>query len=154
MKYSEGRTGRIFVLRLEDGEVIHQEIENFARNQHIQAAALIALGGADRDSKLVVGPLESREIPVVPINFILENVCEITGTGTLFPDEDGNPILHMHMAFGHNDRTVTGCIRSGVKVWRVVEVVLFELIGFKAVRRTEPPTCFKLLQPEHDSSTD
>ncbi|MFA6414187.1 MAG: DUF296 domain-containing protein, partial [Syntrophales bacterium] len=68
-------------------------------------------------------------------------------TGTLFPDEDGAPILHMHMACGRREETVTGCIRSGVKVWRVMEVILYELLDTRAVRRQEPPTNFKLLQP-------
>lgn len=30
MKYSEAKQGRIFVIRLEDGDVIHEEIEKFA----------------------------------------------------------------------------------------------------------------------------
>lgn len=32
MKYSEARPGRIFVLRLEDGEIVHEVIERFALN--------------------------------------------------------------------------------------------------------------------------
>jgi predicted DNA-binding protein with PD1-like motif len=39
---------------------------------------------------------------------IIEDVHEIFGTGTLFPDEEGNPVLHMHMACGRNNNTVTG----------------------------------------------
>ncbi|MBA3036272.1 MAG: DUF296 domain-containing protein, partial [Desulfobacterium sp.] len=30
MKYSEAKQGRIFVVRLEDGETVHEEIEKFA----------------------------------------------------------------------------------------------------------------------------
>ncbi len=148
MKYSQAKQGRIFIIRLEDGEIIHEVIESFARQQNIRAAALIALGGADRESHLVVGPKEDRALPVEPMTHILNNAHEIAGTGTLFPDEKGNPILHMHAAFGRGDRTVTGCIRAGVKVWRVVEVILMELVDTKAVRRVEPPTNFSLLQPE------
>ncbi len=147
MKASEARPGRIFVIRLEDGDIMHEAIEDFARRQNIRAAALLALGGADHGSALVVGPREDRAIPVVPMEHILQNVHEATGTGTLFPDEEGNPVLHMHMAFGRKGQTAAGCIRAGVKVWHVMEVVLFELLDTSAVRRPEPPTGFKLLQP-------
>ncbi len=148
MKYTQAGPGRVFVIRLEDGETIHSEIEEFARSHGIRSAALVALGGADDGSRIVVGPLEDRTLPVVPMEHLLEHAHEVTGTGTIFPDEEGNPVLHMHMAFGRNAETVTGCIRSGVRVWRVLEVILFELVDARAVRRTEPPTEFKLLQPE------
>jgi predicted DNA-binding protein with PD1-like motif len=55
MRYSTARMGRIFVIRLEDGEVLHETIERFAEEQGIRAAALIIVGGADEGSRLVVG---------------------------------------------------------------------------------------------------
>jgi predicted DNA-binding protein with PD1-like motif len=78
---------------------------------------------------------------------ILEDVHEVAGTGTLFPDDQGNPILHMHMACGRKSSTVTGCIRTGVKVWHVMEVILFELIDTTGRRLVDPETGFKLLIP-------
>jgi predicted DNA-binding protein with PD1-like motif len=53
----------------------------------------------------------------------------------------------MHMACGRNGDTVTGCVRTGVKVWQVMEVILFELMESTGVRRPDPATGFKLLQP-------
>ena len=47
MKYSQAKQGHIFVIRLENGNIIHKEIERFARNQSIKAATLIIIGGAD-----------------------------------------------------------------------------------------------------------
>lgn len=147
MKYAEARAGRIFVIRLEDGDIVHEVIEKFARELDIKAAALIILGGADLDSKLVVGPEKGRAKPLHPMEHILENVHEVAGTGTLFPDDQGNPILHMHMACGRKSFTVTGCIRTGVKVWHVMEVILFELIDTTGRRFVDPETGFKLLIP-------
>jgi predicted DNA-binding protein with PD1-like motif len=147
MKYSEAKQGRIFVIRLEDGDVVHEEIERLAREQSVKAAALIIIGGADKESKFVVGPEDGRAAPVVPMEHILKNVHEIAGTGTLFPDETGNPVLHMHMACGRKSATVTGCVRKGVKVWHIMEVVLFELIGPTGVRAFDSETGFKLLEP-------
>ncbi|VBB41399.1 conserved hypothetical protein [uncultured Desulfatiglans sp.] len=148
MRVSEAQIGRIFVIRLEDGEILHEAVEAFADRKDIRAAALIALGGADKGSRLVVGPADGRaQPPVVPLEHILGDVHEISGTGTLFPDESGKPILHMHIASGRRDRTVTGCVRNGVKVWQVMEVILFELLGTSAARIMDDETGFKLLRP-------
>jgi predicted DNA-binding protein with PD1-like motif len=147
MKYSQAKQGRTFVIRLEDGDIVHEEIERFAREQSIGAGALIAVGGAEMGSKLVVGPKEGRAEPVSPMEHVLENVHEITGTGTLFPDEKGNPVLHMHMACGRETSTVTGCVRNGVKVWHIMEIILFELVDTTGVRVLEPTMGFVLLQP-------
>ena len=147
MKYEESKIGRVFILRLEDGEIVHEIIESFAREHQIRAAAMLILGDADDGSTLVVGPQEDRILPVIPMTHILRNAHEVAGTGTVFPDEDGAPILHMHMACGRREETITGCIRNGIKVWRVMEVILYELLDTRAVRRKEPPTDFKLLQP-------
>lgn len=134
-------------MRLEDGDIVHEEIERFARNKKIRAAALIVVGGADRGSKLVVGPKEARALPVEPMEHILDSVHEVAGTGTLFPDEDGNPSVHMHLASGRKTSTVTGCIRSGVRVWHIMEVILFELVDSPALRLYEADMGFKLLSP-------
>ncbi len=147
MKYSQAKQGRIFIIRLEDGDIIHEEIEKFAREKSIKAGALIILGGADQGSKLVVGPEHGRKKPIVPMEHILDNVNEIAGTGTIFPDEKGNPILHMHIACGRKTSTITGCVRRGVKAWHVLEVILFELTDTTAVRVLDPVTGFELLRP-------
>jgi predicted DNA-binding protein with PD1-like motif len=147
MKFSEAKPGRIFVLRLEDGEILHEKLESFAREHGIEAAALIAVGVADEGSTLVVGPERGRASAIVPLEQVLLGEHESAGVGTLFPDADGRPILHMHLACGRNRETVTGCVRRGVKVWQVMEVILWELSPTKARRLYDPATGFDLLQP-------
>ncbi|MGD0806144.1 MAG: PPC domain-containing DNA-binding protein [Anaerolineales bacterium] len=147
MKFGFANPGRIFILRLEDGEILHETVEAFARDQGIRAAALIVLGGADEGSKLVVGPAEARSSPVVPMEHILAGTCESTGVGTIFPGAEGKPVLHMHIACGRKDSTVTGCVRRGVKVWQVMELILWELTGTDAKRVMDSNTGFELLQP-------
>jgi predicted DNA-binding protein with PD1-like motif len=147
MKYSEAKPGRIFVIRLEDGDIVPEAIEFFAKEHAIKAATLVILGGADKDSRLVVGPEDGRATPIIPMSLTLKNVHEVAGVGTLFPDDEGNPVLHMHMACGRDNDTVTGCVRTGVKVWHVMEAVLFELVDSTGVRRLDKITGFKLLQP-------
>jgi predicted DNA-binding protein with PD1-like motif len=147
MKFSQARQGRIFVLRLEDGEIVHEVIERFAGEQRIAAAALIVLGGADDGSRLVVGPAEDRGLPLEIMEQVLSHAHEVAGTGTLFRDEDGRPLLHMHMACGREGATTTGCIRQGVKVWHVMEVIVFELLDSPARRVVEQPLGLRLLRP-------
>jgi predicted DNA-binding protein with PD1-like motif len=147
MKYSQAKQGRIFVIRLEDGDIVHEKIEQFALEQSISYASMVIIGGADAGSKLVVGPELGRVRPIHPMEYILDNVHEITGTGTLFPDEQGNPVLHMHIACGRGTSSVTGCVRKGVKVWHIMEVILFELIESTGVRVLDPEIDFGLLVP-------
>jgi predicted DNA-binding protein with PD1-like motif len=147
MRYSQARPGRVFILRLEDGDIVHEVIERFAVEQNILAASLIVVGGADDGSRLVVGPREDRGLPVDPMQHALEHTHEVAGVGTLFRDEAGVPLVHMHMACGRAGATVTGCIRSGVRVWHVMEVILQELVDTTARRATEQPLGLKLLQP-------
>ena len=148
MKSSQAQFGRIFVLRLEDGDVVHECIERFAADHGITHAALSLHGGADRGSVLVTGPREDRgPPPIAPQTTALDHVHEVVGTGTIFPDEKGAPILHVHLACGRGENTVTGCIRTGVKVWHVLEVVLTELVGSTARRLPDSATGFELLAP-------
>jgi predicted DNA-binding protein with PD1-like motif len=147
MKYSQAKQGRIFIIRLEDGDIVHEEIEKLAKQESIQAASLIIIGGADKDSSLIVGPEEGRSKTITPIEHILDNVHEVVGTGTIFPNERGEPVLHMHIASGRQSNTVTGCVRKGVRTWHILEVILIELIGATAKRVLDSVTGFELLNP-------
>ncbi len=147
MKYSKAEAGRVFVIRLEDGEVIHEEIEKLAREEAIRAGSMIMVGGADEGSKLVVGPVNGRATSISPMEHKLENVHEVLGAGTLFPDQQGEPLLHMHIACGRQDSTVTGCVRRGVKAWQVLELILYELVNTNAARVPDPELGFALLDP-------
>ncbi len=147
MRYSEAKRGRTFVVRLEDGDVVHESIERFAREKGIRAASVMLLGGADTESRLVVGPEQGRASPPNPMETRLGDVHEIAGVGTIFPDEEGRPVLHMHAACGRRRDTVTGCVRAGVVAWHVGEVIIDELVDTSGVRRKDAQTGFVLLEP-------
>lgn len=150
MKYCQASPGRIFVLRLEQGEIVHEILEQFAEKQNITSAALIAVGGVDTGSTLVIGPEDGTARPVHPMHHVLDNVHEVAGVGTLFPDKDGQPVVHMHMACGRKEATITGCIRSGVVTWQVLEIILMELVDCSARRMPDAATGFALLEPAPD----
>ena len=148
MKSSEAKQGRVFIIRLEDGDIVHECIERFAAAHGITHAAVMLHGGGDDGSILVTGPREGRcPPPIAPQTTILGGVHEVVGTGSLFPDAHGQPILHVHLACGRGTETVTGCIRTGVKTWHVIEVILFELIGCSARRLPDAATGFELMVP-------
>ena len=103
------------------------------------------VSGSDNGSRLV-GPSEDRDLPLEPMQYALEHTREVAGVGTLFRDETGIPLLHMHMACGRAGATLTGCIRIGVKVWHLMEIILQELVDTAARRTTEQPLGLKLLK--------
>ncbi len=146
MKYTEAQQGRTFIVQLEEGEIFHEAIETLASQENVQAGVLIAVGGISQGSSLIVGPQNESQRPIEPMKVLLENVHEIAGTGTLFPDEKGQPILHMHFACGRENNTKTGCVRDGVIVWKVMEVVLLELINTDPRRVFDQDTGFQILQ--------
>lgn len=147
MKFSEATRGRVFIIRLEQGEVIHEVLESFAAEHGVSAAALLMVGAADGGSSIVCGPRDADARPVEPLKHTLPDVHEMTGVGTLFPDEDGKPMLHVHAAFGREGKASAGCVRSGVVVWQVLEVIMFELIGTSARKVRDTDTGFELLEP-------
>ncbi len=147
MKYTQTTLNRVFILRLGQDEILHETVERFAREQNIRSAILWAVGGADAGSQLVVGPRNGAARPVIPLFTRLPDVHEITGFGTLFPDPAGLPVLHMHIAAGRRERTRTGCVRAGVKVWQILEIVLLELGSNPAARVRDAATGFNLLDP-------
>jgi len=126
---------------------LHEVIEGFASSNNIKAAHVSAVGGADKGSRLVVGPKVPVSSPIVPLYHELKEPHEFTGTGTIFPDVNGKPVLHMHCSCGREGTSVTGCVRAGVKVWLVMEVVITELKECKA-KRLKDSSGFELLVPD------
>lgn len=139
MRSAELRDGRVFVLRLQDGEILHEAIESFCREHGIVNATVTAVGGVDAGSEFVSGPNMPIEGKIVPYVHTVDAPSELTGTGTVFPDEDGNPIMHMHGSVGREGRSSTGCFRKRMVVWLVMEVVIREMVGTGPVRVVSDP---------------
>ena len=142
----EGQIGRVFVIRLEDGDVVPQCIERFAGEKGVfvgQAILVGGIGGGD----VVVGPRCSKERPPEPMLLPIDEAHEVVGVGVLAPDEEGKPVLHIHAALGRAGQTMTGCLRHGVTTWLVGEVILYEILGTDMVRIKDKQSGFDLLEP-------
>jgi uncharacterized protein len=146
MKFSEAKMGRVFVLRLHDGDCLPDVLESFAAEKNVSTALCFFLGGAKENSRVVVGPKDWHILPPEPMVTLLEGVHEACGVGTIFADEAGKPKLHMHSSFGRSENTVTGCVRMGVEVWQIGEVVMLELVCEKACRAKDKETGFEFLE--------
>jgi predicted DNA-binding protein with PD1-like motif len=145
MKASEGKVGRVFVLRLEDGDAIPASIERFADKKKISVAQVILLGGI-RQGNVVVGPRRTEEMPPEPMLIPVDGAHEVVGVGMLAPDKNGKPKLHIHASLGRAGKSTTGCLRPGVTTWLVGEVIIFEILGTDAVRLPDKKASFDLLQ--------
>jgi predicted DNA-binding protein with PD1-like motif len=146
MQFTEAKLGRIFVLRLHDGDRLPDVLESFAAEKNISSALCFFLGGAKENSRVVVGPKNGSAIPPEPMVTLLNGVHEACGVGTIFANEEGKPKLHMHTSFGRDENTVTGCVRLGVDVWEIGEVIVIELTGAQARRVIDKKTNFEFLE--------
>lgn len=147
MKASQGRIGRVFVIRLEDGDEIPSCIEQFCRKHNIRLGHVILIGGIG-DGQIVVGPRDATEIPVEPMILPLDGAHEVAGVGVIAPGEQGDPTLHIHASLGRAGHSITGCLRPGVTTWLVGEVVIYEILDAHAVRIKDESTGLPLLEPK------
>ena len=145
MKASEGKIGRVFVLRLEDGDMVPECIERFAGEKGIKVAHVILIGGIG-GGKVVVGPRKSNEMPPDPVLLPIEGAHEVAGVGIIAPDKDGKPVLHIHASLGRGAKVLTGCLRPGVKTWLVGEAIIYEITGAKVKRLPDKKSGFDLME--------
>jgi predicted DNA-binding protein with PD1-like motif len=84
-------------------------------------------------------------MPPDPILLPVDGAHEAAGMGILSPDEDGKPVLHIHASLGRAGKSMTGCLRPGVKTWLVGEAIIYEILGTTAKRRMDEDSGFVLL---------
>ncbi len=144
MQYSQGSIGRVFTLRLEDGDRLPDSIEQFARDQNIEAAFCLLLGGMNKGN-IVAGPEDPEGKVIVPMLQAIVGPHEAAAVGTLFNDEKGNPALHMHASLGRGETSRTGCIRPGVDIWLVGEFIIVEILDSGMLRKKDPASGLALL---------
>jgi uncharacterized protein len=145
MKATEGKLGRVFILRLENGDRLPDTIERFAEEKGITTGQVVLVGGIG-GGQIVVGPRFSDRMPPDPLLLPIDGAHEVAGVGVLAPDNTGKPVLHIHAALGRAGQTVTGCLRPGVDTWLIGEVILYEIIGTQARRLKDSASGFTLLE--------
>lgn len=149
MKSIEGTLGRVFVLRLEQDDVLPKCIEDFAAEKQIRLAQVVFIGGIYQGN-LVTGPRRTADPRPDPIVLPVNEAHDAFAAGVIAPAEDGTPSLHFHGALGRSGQTIAGCFQSGVSVWLVGEAVIYEIlspsIAKRVVDKTAKLTLFEILE--------
>lgn len=131
MEYQAGKAGRVFYVRLDDGEDLHEGIKKLVSEEKIRCAWFHIFGGLRR-AGVVIGPREPV-MPPEPVWQDVEDAREVIGTGSVFwADEE--PLIHLHSAMGHHGDTLTGCVRKDSKVYLIIELMLVEVTGINVTR--------------------
>lgn len=142
MQYSQGSLGRVFVLRLEDGEDLIASLEGLAREKGVHAGVALFMG-ALRDGQMVTGP-EVATIPPKPHWESFHSAWEVMGMASIYPGENG-PMVHIHSSLGRGREALAGCVRIVASVYLIVEAVLFELLELDARRVMDEKSGLHLL---------
>ena len=145
MKATEGKIGRVFILRLEDNDKLPTCIEDFAKEQGIKNGYVNFIAGIKAGS-IISGPEDANERPVKTLSVDIDNTHESAAMGMIACDSNGEPILHVHGFFGRNGDTLSGCLRNGVDVWVTGEAIIYEILDAICLREVEGDTGFKLLK--------
>ncbi|HPD11372.1 MAG TPA: DUF296 domain-containing protein [Methanoregulaceae archaeon] len=141
MQYTEGRAGRIFVLRIDHGEDLLEMILQCIREEKVLCGTVQVLGALGQ-AHLVTGP-EEPILPPVPHREEVAGGWEVLGVGSISWGEDG-PHLHLHSAIGQGSVSLAGCLRDRATVYIVVEAIITEIAGIHAVRSHDEVTGLQL----------
>jgi predicted DNA-binding protein with PD1-like motif len=131
MQYTEGQLGRVFVVRIDDGEDMLVSLRQFINDKVIHAGTILFLG-ALMNGRMVTGP-EEPVIPPTPHFVMFEGGWEVFGIGTILMGE-GGPHIHYHASVGRSGHALTGCLREKATTYLIVEAVILEFTGLSARR--------------------
>jgi hypothetical protein len=143
VQYTQGKIGRIFLLKFENNDILLDKLSEFVKKEKLKAASMIFIG-ALRKGDLVTGP-KQPVIPPIPNKVYFKDGWEVMGIGTIFTNKSG-PQIHIHGSMGKSQKVLTGCVRGKSKVFLVIEAVVFELKGLKATKSIDPKTGLNLLR--------
>jgi hypothetical protein len=151
MQYTEGQLGRVFVVRIDNGEDMLISLRKFICDKAVHAGSILFLG-ALMNGRMVTGP-EEPVIPPVPHFVMFEGGWEVFGVGTIYSGEDG-PHIHYHASVGRSGHALTGCIREKAITYLIIEAVILEFTGLSARREFDKKTQVHLpvLGKEDDTS--
>jgi len=141
MQYTEGQLGRVFVVRIDDGEDMLGTLRQFIHDKGVQSGSIIFLGALN-EGRMVTGP-EEPVYPPVPHFVMFEGGWEVFGVGTIVPDKEG-PHIHYHASVGRAGTALTGCLRETAITYLVIEAVIYEITGLSAKREFDEKTQIQL----------
>ncbi len=143
MKYQVGEVGRVVVAQLDDEDDILECLVDIVKKERVKAGIFYLVGGI-KSAKIVVGPVQDVMPPMPTWRELVES-HETLGIGTIFWYKD-EPRLHFHGAYGKWDTVKAGCLREAAKTFLIMEAVIVEIKGVRAVRDLDPASGMVLLR--------
>jgi hypothetical protein len=150
MQYSEGRLGRVFVVRIDDGEDFLAVMHEFVRNKAVRTGTILFLGALSQ-GRMVTGP-EQLAVPPEPHYVMFEGGWEMVGIGTICTGDDG-PAIHYHASVGRAGHALTGCLREKAVTYIVAEAIVLEFTGLDIRREFDEKTKVSLPVHTRDEAT-
>ncbi|MER7688144.1 DUF296 domain-containing protein [Streptomyces sp. NPDC097610] len=130
MRYAQVHTGRQFVLALDHGEDLLDNLTQFCADQGIRAGYIPTFVGGLRSARLV-GSCEPLADPEAPLwEEITVETLEALGGGTLAWDTEKNCLApHIHVAAGIKAKSAEGRVSHllGAKVQFICEIPIVEV---------------------------
>jgi uncharacterized protein len=151
MQYTEGKPGRVFIVRVDHGEDLIATLLQFVRDHQVHSG-YIRFMGALESGQVVTGP-EVLTLPPDPHFESFSGGWEVIGMATITSDKNG-PHLHIHASIGRGNKVLTGCLRGEIITYIVVEAVVTELIGVDVQREQDPVTGLQLPVLKHERSIE
>ena len=147
MQYTEGKPGRVFIVRVDHGEDLIATLMQFITENRINVG-YIRFIGALQSGRIVTGP-EELCLPPDPHSESFSGGWEVIGMATITPD-NGHPRLHLHASIGRGTQVLTGCLRGEIITYIVIEAVITELIGVNVQSEQDPATGLYLPALTHE----
>ncbi len=113
---------KTMVLIFEHGDEVISTLQQFASENHLDAAHFTAIGGF---SDIVLGYFdrERKEYKKIPLQ---QQVEVLTLAGDIALKEDGTPQIHAHVVVGDENGQTRGGHVMEARVWPTLELVLEE----------------------------
>lgn len=141
MQYTEGELGRVFQVRIDDGEDLLDTLQVFVREKEIRCG-FVQFIGALKGGRIVTGP-KKLVLPPDPSFETYQNGWEVFGYASITPGPE-RAHLHYHASVGKNREVMTGCLREQATVYIIVEVLIIEILGSTVSRKRDRVTGMEL----------
>jgi len=141
--FSGDKLGKIHVLRIDRGEYLLENIENFIKEKNINNAVVIsAIGTLDY---CVMHMVVTTSLP--PVDYFVkweDKPLEVTSIDGVI----ANSVPHLHMTVGDAEYAYAGHLEPGCRVLYLCEIVIAELDGFHFHRIRTEDKILKLTEKE------
>jgi uncharacterized protein len=148
MQYAEGKVGRVFLVRIDNGEDLIGTLLDFIARYQVHCGHVRFIGALE-SGQVVTGP-EQVVLPPKPHFEAFSGGWEVIGLGTITPGDKG-PHLHLHVSLGKGNHVLTGCLRGTAVTYIIVEAVITEITGVETSMGPDPVT--GLILPEMAGSS-